>query len=400
MLVDWTLERCQNRPGIWLVPNPNPAANTRLKYRVYCSTGLHRVARINPVFGAWRTRIRLRTRVGNAGFVSAADLRAAPTQDESSMRTYAILSAVLCTAAAVASGAPLDPKQVSEQATWLVHLDVDAMRESRVVQQAYGKYLELNPEAEKQLAKLRQQFGFELKKDLHGITLYGSRLAKLGKDDGVLLIHADLNRSTAESLVRLGADYRASAYQGYELHRWTESKDKPDAHVMFGTFCKSDLVLIGSSEREVKAALDVLDGRTASLAGTAAPLAAALPEGAVVVARARGLAEAELPFKSPLVTQSETFSLVVGERNGESFAEARLLTKSPQTAEQVKAIVEGLRAMGELQRSSDQGFVRLLGKLKANVNDKAVDVEWRAAADEVWTQLLKEMKPQAKVPKR
>jgi len=283
--------------------------------------------------------------------------------------------------------APPDFRQIAAEATWLAHVDVDAIRASLLAQKVYQKHLHADSKAEIAIQLLRIQFGIDLSRDLHGITLYGR---KIGKNEGVLLVHAQLDREILLKRAREAPDHAVKTYRGYEIHCWTDGKGKRDEHPVMGTFFKPTVLVFALTLGELTSALDVLDGRSPSLAGKGSPLAAPVPSGAAVVARAVGLANAELPFKSPLVTQSESFDFAVGENQGEAFAEATLTVKSAQIADRVRSILGGLRAMAELQWSEDQDALRLIGHFKVRVVDKAVLVQFRAPANDVWTQIEKD----------
>jgi len=235
------------------------------------------------------------------------------------------------------------------------------------------------------------------RKDLHGITVYGK---KLGKNEGVLIIHADLDRKLLLGKVRGFPDHEATSYRAHELHAWTDAKGKKNERPVAGAFHKPTVVVFAPTVDELKAALDVLDGRSPSLDGKSSPLAGAPPKGAILLARATGLAEAALPFKSPPLTQSQSISLVIGEHQGELFAEARLAVKTQETAEHVKSILEGVRAVAELQRGNDPAAVSLIKRFKVSAADKAVKVEFRASAAEVWARIEKDLMQAAQASKK
>ena len=77
----------------------------------------------------------------------------------------------------------LDPGTVAADAKWLVHLDFDALRESKVAQHAREAIL-TRPRVKEILAKVQEATGMDLEKDLHGLTAYGKRIqAALGRRD-------------------------------------------------------------------------------------------------------------------------------------------------------------------------------------------------------------------------
>ena len=101
------------------------------------------------------------------------------------MRVLGVTTAILLGLSATATAGPLDLKQVSAEAKWIVHFDVDAMRESTLVQRVYDKCVDQWPAAEQRLREatdLVEHLGLDLTRDLHGLTAYGT---KVGDLDGV-----------------------------------------------------------------------------------------------------------------------------------------------------------------------------------------------------------------------
>jgi hypothetical protein len=292
------------------------------------------------------------------------------------MRMWGAAAAVVFGLATAAQAGPLDLKQVSADAQWVAHLDVDAMRTSTLVRKAYERAVEQFPGAEQHLASLREHVGIDPTQDLHSITVYGKQL---GPHEGVLILQAESDQKVLLRLAEKAPGHQVTKYGAYDVHSSTLHKKGVAA-----AFFKPAVLVFGSSVDEVKAALDVLEGKKPALAGKRSLLAAGTPAGTILVARATGLSEALLPFKSPVVTQCETFSLATGENDGQSFLQASLATKTPQTAQRMKSIVDGIRAMVLLQFGDNADVTKMIDHLKTNVTDKTVNVEFRAPADEVW----------------
>ena len=137
------------------------------------------------------------------------------------MKAFAVglvLTVVLGAASAVRAE-PLDLKQVPADAQWLVHVNVDAMRASTLVQKAWPKCMEMHKAAEQRLQSLRDKFGINVCKDLHGLTAYAR---ELGKHTGVLIVHAKFDLKLAEATAAKTTDHKIVKFDAYELHSWTE----------------------------------------------------------------------------------------------------------------------------------------------------------------------------------
>lgn len=189
---------------------------------------------------------------------------------------------------------------------------------------------------------------------------------------------------------RKAPQHHEETYGQYQLHTWKHAEGKNRERMMTGVFYRPDVILFGSSVDEVKAALDVLDGTKPNLAGKHSPLAAPVPQGTMFLARVMGLAEAaDLPAKCPMAKQIESLSLAIGEKKGESFVKGKVVAKKAELAQQMKAVIDGFRAMATIAHGSDAEAMKIINALKVEVEGKELEIEWRAPAGMVWKHLKK-----------
>ena len=66
--------------------------------------------------------------------------------------------------------------------------------------------------------------------------------------------------------------------------------------------------------------------------------------------------------------------------------------KSPAAVDQVKAIVEGFRAVVSLTHASDAQAMKLLNGLKVSSEGTKLNVRWMPSADDVWAAIEKAAK--------
>jgi hypothetical protein len=277
-----------------------------------------------------------------------------------------------------ASAEPLHGKQVSVGARWLVHIDADAIRAGSVPRRIGGLWRSL-PSASEGLDRLTKAIGMDPTKDLHSVTVYGQRYAQ---PDAVVIVRAEVDRGRLMALLRTRPGFRTESYGKHELVLWTEKQGKKNEHTVAGCFYQPTLVVFGRDAAAVKKALDVLDGTSPSLAESDPFLAPAAPEGTMIQVRATGLADVQ-PLKSPLVQQSKSLFVALGENRGEAFAAVRLLTDSADAARRIRAVVEGFLAMAALQFESDQEALKILDAVKVSADDKTVTVECRGPTEDV-----------------
>ncbi len=297
------------------------------------------------------------------------------------MRVLSIAVGVFFALTAGVQAGPLDLQQVPADAQWVAHVDVDTMREPPVFAKAFAAVTEHWSEYAKQMEELRDDFGLNLAEGLHSVTLYGHQF---GEPTGVLIANVDVDRKVLESQMKGAQGYRAVKHGSHTLHSWAD-KHGP----MTGVFYSSTVLVFGRAAADVAAAIDVLDGKTPNLAGKDSPLAVKVPAGATFVGRAIRLADADLPWKSPLLKQSESVvtSLTVG--NDAIDGEVQLMAKSADVVPLIKDVIRGVIAMGTLEFGPDPKLTDLFKAIKINAAGKTVTVTWHVSVADVWTQAEK-----------
>jgi len=306
----------------------------------------------------------------------------------------ALLAAAVLTVALVTGvvppvgAAPLDPRQVSADARWLAHLDLDAVRSTEVAGKIRDTWLGRDV-VKRHLENVNRTTGVDLTEDLRGVTIYGKRLVR---NTGVVIVQAKVDRKRLLDYLRKKPDFNTARYADWELHNWIERKGAKGEHTVTGCFCTAELLVFARDAGEVKAALDVLGGKAPALAGSRSPLEVDFPQDAVFVAGVIEPAAAEPQFKSPIVNQSEQVSISLGEREGKVFAKLKLVARSDETAEQIQTVVEGFHALALLHHGSDERAMKVLKAFKVATSGKTVTVEWQGAARDVQKLIEKEWK--------
>lgn len=303
------------------------------------------------------------------------------------MRIGGLAVAIVLAIAAFSWAAPLDPKVVSGEAKWVVHLDVDAMRDSSLVRTAYQEFVDKCPLAKVALPALdaaRAQIGFDPRTDLHGLTLYGSQV---GKEEGVLIVFADANQKMLTEKVKNAPGYKSETHGAYELHSWTH-KDRRGERPVTGAFFKDKAAVFSGSPEEVKAALDVMDGKKPG--STCEVLAAEVPAGATVLVRAVGIDQT--PCDSKLAKEIESFSIASGENAGQSFFHGKVVAKSPQVAKEMAKVAKGLQGLGNLHAIDQPQCKPLVKNMKVKVEGSTLTVDNTAPADVLWKHMQTEIK--------
>jgi hypothetical protein len=299
------------------------------------------------------------------------------------LKVLGMAMALVLGLATLARAEPLALNQVATDAKWVIHVDVDALWASTVVQNAYHKCMTMHKDAEKKADLVCDIIGMDPRKDLHGVTVYGK---DTDEKHGVMIVYANVNKKLLLDLVAIAPDHQSSKYGSYELHSWTPKCEKKHPHTVTGAFYKPNILVFGGSAEAVKAALDVLDGKSAGISSSESPLAGPTQPGSILVVRT-SVIDPKIPC--PVLKQTESFRIALGENSGESFYRSHAVMKSTEPVQQIKSIAEGFKALVALKHGTDADAMKLVSGLKVTGEGTNLDISWSASAADVWTAIEK-----------
>lgn len=276
-----------------------------------------------------------------------------------------------------AAATPASLAAVPADALWMMHLDMDAARESTVVRRMYDRAMAMHPQAETMIAMAIGMTGMDPRKDLHDVTVYGR---DTDKRNAVMVVRAKANRALLEKMVEKARDHQTMEHGGRTLHSWTQRGRRGDkGETIVGAFQADDRMVFARSADAVKAALDVLDGSKPAYG--AGPLAGGVKPGSILVARA---AAVDPDTKCPVLRQGRGYRVAAGETEGRSFYRAKLDMKSAEAAGLAEDVVDGFEAVVKLRWEGDGDAMGLLRGLRTDTSGDTCMISWDAAADDVW----------------
>jgi hypothetical protein len=188
------------------------------------------------------------------------------------------VSAFACAvlAAAALQAAPLDPNDVSAKAKWVVHADVEQIVKGKIGGKAVGLFLSqaaAGPRGRNPVAVLDTRYGFNLLRDVKGVTVYGTSPFNPEANDApadiAAVFHATFDAAKLQAASAALPEYRPEKHNGHALAPLclpdpSEKCQLAVAGPCWACFEKGRFV-IGSSKEAVAAALDVLDGKAPAL---------------------------------------------------------------------------------------------------------------------------------------
>lgn len=266
---------------------------------------------------------------------------------------------------------PLERKLVAADATWVVHIDVEAALASTL-----GKLMLEDDEAKKALAELREKIGIDGMKDLKGITVWGR---EAGGEDAVIVAHTTAVVDDVLERFRGEQGIETIDAEGYEVLSWTDGDERAYGHVRKTRRGDDRIVFIAHRKSDLTHGLRVADGEEESAASGDAIVKDKPGDGAIVfvcVPEISSVVPGHMEeFAPPFFGKLQGMRFEAGERGGKLFAEGALSTATSEDATNVFQAVQGLVAISKIVGSSDPekaDLVKLVEGLKITSEERTV----------------------------
>jgi hypothetical protein len=293
------------------------------------------------------------------------------------------LASVL-TLTATALATPLQKELISADAKWLVHLDLDALRDSRV-----GKFLNqtiVENKLAEHRAELKQAYGFDLDiTKLNSITAYGTDYKLNPEANGVLIIGLDPNM---QALLGLVLDKQVQS--GVVSQVDDKAKLYSIHNQVMVSFQKEGQVFMGKSKESLQKAMDVLAGKAPNLAsGRTFAGYPDTPKSFFFLALAEGFSgKIPLPHqkegegkneggfapKAQLLQMADGGRLVLGESADNLFLNLSLKAKTVDASRQMQQILQGVLALVSLSQGQNQDLLQIVQATKISSEANVVNI--------------------------
>lgn len=251
-----------------------------------------------------------------------------------------------------ASGSPFQLKDVAADPAWVVHADCDRLRPTAIGQFILSQVEQ--PDAQAKLAAFQSIFSFDLRTQLHGLTLYSSSGEPA---DGILLVYADFDAERLTTLAKAAKQSESTTYKRHVIYNWIdENKEKKEGgEPRIYASLQGRRIVFGRREESVAKALDVLDGRTANMsARTAFAQLGAADDDSFLEAGARKPDFANADPSAAVLKLSKVVVLQLGQNQGQVNGMLSLEANNEQVAGQMEAIGQGLIALLKLQQNKPE----------------------------------------------
>ncbi len=262
------------------------------------------------------------------------------------------VAAAVCSSGLLAVAAPLKRADVTTNPAWLLHLDCDALRPTIIGQHVLSETGK--PEAKAKLAAFQTIFHFDLRTQLHGVTVYSESPSP---EDGVLVVYADFDSARLVTLAQAAKDYQSSDHGSVVIHSWIDEKKTSKDGIKPRTYAaiKGNRVIFGQREDAVARALTVISGSSANLASTKNFSELGVSGSTSFIEAA--VRKMKLPDSDPnaaILKMSQSLQLELGESQKKLNARLTLVADSGEVATNVLSIVQGLVSLAKMQNDKPE----------------------------------------------
>jgi hypothetical protein len=256
-----------------------------------------------------------------------------------------LATAALLVGAPVLPAAPFNPKDVAANPALLLHLDCDALRASSV-----GQSLLAQPEVRDKLAAVGAIFDFDLRTQLHGLTVYTT---EDHPKDGALIVYADFDPNRLITLAKAADGSQNSTNGSHVIYSWLDEKKKSQ-NGQAPRVCGAILghrVIFGQNDAHLADALDVIDGLAPSFSGQHGFPQPAAGESILLQGVILKFDFDSTDAKAAIFKMSKSVHLKLSEVASNLTAAVLFQAADADTATQIGAIAQGLVAVLKLQKA-------------------------------------------------
>jgi hypothetical protein len=279
------------------------------------------------------------------------------------------LTIAILTAALTARADGLKQNLLPENTRWLLHLDGEAFRKTRIGAMIIEDKAEEHIRRLKEDTKLDLDFSF---KKVNAITAFGPRVGE--QNDGVLLIQtsADL-RGDLERLIAFKEEHngqppvsRVSA-NGVEMYKLGEDVNAMQA--------SDRMWLIGKNKTTLLTARDVINGKAPALKDAKFLNYPTLTNSFFFIAMAdTGSAGDKLPAQAQILKKAEGGRVSIGENGDRLLLNLALRAPDSDTIQKMQQLAQGIIALVTLSQSENKDLITLVNSASVSTNESYLSI--------------------------
>ena len=272
--------------------------------------------------------------------------------------------------------AKVDKINISKDAKFVAHLDLDAFRASKIGTTILEKVRQ--EEGREKLDALVEIIGFDPLTVIQGATMSGNG----EEDNGILVVRHKADSTKLLAFMKLDEHYRKTEHGKHEIHGAGDRGDDERGYVSF----VSDTTAVLAPNRELAAkAIDLVNGK-----GAAKQVPPSLDMISKEVKSVFLMASADVESLKEHIDDvnvsqmAKQAALALGESDGKLVLSLAVDAYNADTAEQMEAMVNGLIGFARLGQEENPEIKDILKGLKVTRNEATVSIHFAIGVDKLF----------------
>lgn len=296
------------------------------------------------------------------------------------MRLLASLAACSVILTGMARAGPVEPGDISQDAKWFGHINVQAIHSMEIVQELRAK-MDKDDRLKHRMREVSEKIGMNPMEDLLAVTVYATQYEG---DFGVGLFYVkNVNSKKLLGVLKEKHPGHETGHHGDRaLYSWTV-KHRRGEMKLTSAFASKKLIVIGADEGHVKAALDVLDGKKHGM-NADSPLVAGASRNSFFVSNALDVPDDyRAKTKCPVLKRCTAASVNWTEKNGQLKAKYVFTFDSEKSASGIKVMIDAAITMGRMRFGKMEAVEKLLAGLKYKAKGEVFTLTWKTTTDDI-----------------
>lgn len=292
--------------------------------------------------------------------------------------------------------APLDPAHVPADAKWVIHVDFNALGDTRLADQVREKRRHLLFVAR---TWLQNRYGIDPREDLHSLTAFSNSYEA---HSGTLILKAKFDQQKIQARLEQRPKVQKMSVGEYTVYtvpvQQVQRYDREQANKASANereraaqqharsvsivLMDGETMVVTSSKDRVQGAIDLVKGTATAVAKKDMPLLSKHEEGTILYGAADklgGIKEHDGFF--PILSQHEQIFWLVGVKEGQVFKELTLVAQNEDVAKDMKSFLEGMNALGRVWAADSDALKQLVENKEITSEGKTVVARGQASSD-------------------
>lgn len=269
----------------------------------------------------------------------------------------------------------LQRASIPANSKWVLHLDVDALRDSEI---GAGLMTGIVLEQAQAIQKKVNLDVPTIIENTHSITVYGADYQSGSEGKGILLWKGEGEMEQIANAFLIQQVEATKAGEGNVTS--IQTKPFPLYNMdddMFAAVVSGKGLILGRSEEQIRTAAKVFDGDVQSMAQTESftefpPLSG----GFFLVAYAESFSEsADMPPQARVLKLADGGRIAMGEDNQNLIIQLILRARSEEVTQQIQQVIQGLLALATLGLGEEPGIQKIIRATQVNVAGRQVKLD-------------------------